>query len=267
MVALVHGLLVGRGLGDREPHLDLAPLERAPDLEPRVLEHRQHRPVLRHHDGDEALDPGGARQRRELLEQARPDSAALEVVGDGERDLGRVGLAQPRVAREGDDALLARVAERPEQRADVGPVRLDPRLDEPAPQLREAVEAQVAAPLGEAGEELEQRVGVRGVRRAQAQGAAVPEDDVAKLGHGTHSVPIFTIGARPGIRAGAASCFGFSAARVRRRRRRRSGRARPASPARSRRGSPPASRAPPTRGARARRGSRRRPQRTGARPG
>ena len=44
-----------------------------------------------------------AGERGELLEQARADAVSLQLVGDGERDLGGARVAQPHVVRERDD--------------------------------------------------------------------------------------------------------------------------------------------------------------------
>ena len=53
--------------------------------------------------------PRGCGALGEPLEQPRADAAPLELVGDGERDLGGARVAQPRVARERDDpAVLGR---------------------------------------------------------------------------------------------------------------------------------------------------------------
>ena len=77
-----------------------------------------------HHLGDEARDAGSPARGRELLEQARADPAPLLVVGDGERHLGRARVAQPRVARDRDDALGLAVAGEPaDERAALGPSR------------------------------------------------------------------------------------------------------------------------------------------------
>ena len=93
----------------------------------------------------------------ELLQQARSDPLALEVVGDGERGLGGVRVAQPDVVADGDDALPAVVPHHPDQRALVGPVRLDERAHEPVAGEGEPVEAEEAAADGEVGEEVDER--------------------------------------------------------------------------------------------------------------
>ena len=103
--------------------------------------------VVRQHVGDEALDPDLGRPRRELLEQARTDAAALMLVGHGEGRLGELAVAQADVVGESHDSLPVLVDERPQEHASFLPVRLDQRLDETRPQLRQAVIAQVEAPL------------------------------------------------------------------------------------------------------------------------
>jgi hypothetical protein len=94
----------------------------------------------------------------------------LLLVGDDERHLGRVRIAQPRVARERDDA----VSERADERPGLDPVRVDERLDEPLVDATRAVEPEVEAAVGEAGEEGDERGAVRLRRRTQAQRAGIP---------------------------------------------------------------------------------------------
>ena len=136
------------------------PLELARDLEAGVGEDGEHRGVLGQHLGDEALDPGLGRARGELLEQARADPAALQLVGDGEGDLGRrAGRAGARSSR----ARRSRAVPRRRRRARRARAsRARERLDEPAADAAEAVEAQVEAAVGEAREER------RRARRASA---------------------------------------------------------------------------------------------------
>ncbi len=87
--------------------------------------------VLGEHLGDEAPDPGLARAGGELLEQPRADAAAVLLVGDGEGDLGGLGVAQAHVARERDDPLRAvLVGQRADERAPLDPVRVEAGLDE-----------------------------------------------------------------------------------------------------------------------------------------
>ena len=148
-----------------------------------VLEHPQHRLVRRHHLGDERLDAGAGRKLCELLEQPRADAVALELVGDREGDLRRRGVAKPHVARERHDPLLRPLAERADQRAALGPVRIEEGRDELGRQRGKAVKALVHALVGESSKEREHRLGVVGVRRPQPQRAAVAEDDVANELH------------------------------------------------------------------------------------
>jgi hypothetical protein len=84
------------------------------------------------------------------------------------------------------------VGERSDERAPLEPVRIEERLDEGRLELQCPVEAEVAAPLGEPGEELRQGLGIVGPGRAEAQRAAVAEDDVHEAA-----------GAREGIGPGA----------------------------------------------------------------
>ena len=137
--------------------------------------------------GDEALDPDLGRARRELLEQPGADAAALMLVGDGEGRLGELGVAQADVVRDGDDSLAVLVDERAQEHATLLPVRLDERLDEPRAQLREAVVAQVEAPLRQRAEEGQQGVGIVAAGRAKPQRAAVAEDDVGVLRRDHHA--------------------------------------------------------------------------------
>ena len=142
------------------------------------------------HPRDEALDAGRGGEVRELLQQASPDAAALEVVGDGERDLrsppgpagGRTSRARPRVR-------VRRRHERPDRAPRSVPVRLDDEPTERGRERRKPVEAEVAAPLRQPLEERENRSPVGLGRRAEPERAPVLEDDVEHLrfrGHGPH---------------------------------------------------------------------------------
>ena len=77
------------------------------------------------------------------------------------------------------------------------------RLDQPRPEGREAVEAQVAAPLGERAEELEQRVCVFPPGRSQPKRATVPEDDVDSISGYRHQRRVLRARSRTHVRAGA----------------------------------------------------------------
>src|SRR5581483_11616970 len=177
---LVDGLAVRARRRDLEPHLDRPAVEPARDAEARVLEDAEHGAVVRHHLGDERLDAEAGRDAGELFEQPRAGAVALELVRDREGDLGRGRIAKPRVARERDRALLVTLAERAEQRAALLPVGGEERVDERLRERREAVEAQVDAPLGQTAEEREQEPGVVRAGSSQAERAAVAKDDVPR---------------------------------------------------------------------------------------
>ena len=167
MVALLDARPERAGRGDREAELDLAALTLAQELESGVREDRQGRCVRRHHLGDEPGDAGLARPAGELLEQAGADPAALLGVVDGERHLGRVALADSRVAPDRDDALVTVAVREPAgERAALRPVRIEQRLDEPRLDPPVPVEAQVPALVGQTLEEREQGV----ARRATSGG-------------------------------------------------------------------------------------------------
>ena len=137
MVAFGHVLAVRVGGCDREPDLELAAFAGARDREACVAEDAEHGVVLVQHLGHELLDLGLGGPGRELLEQSRADPSPLELVTDGERDLGGARVAQPDPVRNGDDPAV----ERPEQRAALLPVRVEQRLDELRPERGKAVEA------------------------------------------------------------------------------------------------------------------------------
>ena len=141
---------------DREPHLDDAAGELALQLEAGTLEDAEHRHVLGEHLGDEALDPDLRRARGQPFEQSRPDPPPLLRVGDGEGGLGERRVAQADVVADRDDPLAALVGERAEQSTALGPVRLEQRLDELRPQVRQAVEPAVQALRRERPVEVEQ---------------------------------------------------------------------------------------------------------------
>ena len=74
--------------------MDDAGVERAVHDEAARREHLEHLVVLAEHVGLELGDAGGARDRRQVLEQQRADAAALVLVGDRERDLGACGAVR-----------------------------------------------------------------------------------------------------------------------------------------------------------------------------
>ena len=157
VVALVDARLVALRRLDREPHLDDAAVERARGPEADVLEHGEHGLVLGQDLRDERLDAvrGGALGK--LLEEAGADALALEVVGDGERCLRRVRVAEADVVADRDDPFVARLAHDADQRPLLGPVGLDEGACEPVAGEGETVKAEEAAADGELGEERHER--------------------------------------------------------------------------------------------------------------
>ena len=101
------------GGSDCEPDLELAAFAGAGDREAGVAEHAEHRVVL----------------VQDLRDEARPDSAPLNVVAHGEGDLRGARVAQPEPVRDGDDAAV----ERAEQRTPLLPVGRNDGLDELRP--------------------------------------------------------------------------------------------------------------------------------------
>ena len=188
VVAKVHCLEVALVEPDREVDPDLPAVVAAGDLEPRVLEDPQHRPVLGQHLGDEALDPDLARLVRDLLEQPCGDPVRLAVVGHDERD-----LRQPRVA----EADEARQADHPgalvgadgggEEHALARPVRVEEARDHRIVDAPGGVEPQTHARRRELRQEPPHGVGVVVGRRAQAERAPASQDDVVNaLPGGAH---------------------------------------------------------------------------------
>jgi hypothetical protein len=99
-------------------------------------------------------------------------------------------IAQTDVVPDRDDPFSALVRESAQQRTALDPVRIQQRLDELWPQIREAVEATVQALARKRPVEVEQRLAVRGRRRPQAKRPAVAENHVDGVGggggHGLH---------------------------------------------------------------------------------
>src|SRR5918999_1128128 len=176
--AEVDPIEVARGRLDGQRHLGDPALVLPRQLEARLLEHAQHRPVAGQHFGEEAAYAGFARLLGELLQQTRADPLALELVGDRERHLGASGIAQPEVVAERDDPLVALGSDRARERPALEPVRVERGLDQLRPDVNMAVEARVPALVRELREEREQPVRVVAPRRPQPHRRAVPQNDV-----------------------------------------------------------------------------------------
>ena len=125
-------------------------------------------------------NPGSRRVRREALEQPRPDPAAVQIVGDGERDLGARRIAQADVGRERDRPKRP-IRDRRAPRA-ASPATCQSVSSAPSTVLRSIsrrpVEAQVAAVRREGFEEGDQRGFVAGGAATRAAGRAVTQHDV-----------------------------------------------------------------------------------------
>ena len=206
VVAAVDALEVAGGRLDRHRDLGDAALVLALDREARALEDAQHRAVVGQHLREEAADPQLARLLRELLEQPRADALALQLVGHREGDLGAGRIAQPHVAAQRDDPLARRVGDRARQGAALEPVGIEHRLHQPRRRLGEAVEAQIAALVGEVLEERDHARLVALRRRAQAHRGAVAQDDIALPG--PHRANTVTHG--PGLRETTDRCSAAS---------------------------------------------------------
>src|SRR6266545_5213563 len=110
MVAKIYALDVRGRRRDRERDLDDPLGPRTIDLEAGVRKDGQHRGVARQDLRDEALDPSRAGAGSELLEEARPETVALQLVRHRECNLRGSRVAESRPAGERDDALLLRLA-------------------------------------------------------------------------------------------------------------------------------------------------------------
>ena len=132
------GVVGRRCNGKRQLHL--AAREKPRNLEAGAFEDVDHRRVVRHDRGDEALDPLAGRPCRELLEKPRADAASLVVVGDREGHLRAQRIPKAHVVRESDDPALPASITEP-ARAPVDPVRIENGVDKPLVDGREAVEA------------------------------------------------------------------------------------------------------------------------------
>ncbi len=160
---------------DRETHADGAFLEFAVRFPPRVGEHVEHPRVVRQRVRAERRDPVRPRNDREVLEQQRPEAAALLVVLHAERDLGLVvtgavvaGDGDDIVAELGDQGHVRVVVDRGEP-LEVGRRRRGHRREEPQ------VQRFVAEPFVEP----EEATLVVRTDRADAHRAAVRQHDIA----------------------------------------------------------------------------------------
>ena len=120
MVALVDAGAIPLRRRDREADLEFAPLQLPCHLETGGIEHAEHGAILRHHLGDEALDPDLAGPPRELLQQPSADTAALVLVRDREGGFCCALVAEAHVLGDRDDA----VAELTDEDAALTPVGL-----------------------------------------------------------------------------------------------------------------------------------------------
>jgi len=93
------------GHADPEAHVNDPRLRVAVELEARVREHAQHRPIAGQRVGGEASHSALARELGELLEEQGPESAALILVRDDERDLRGDRRGAAVIAGERDHAL------------------------------------------------------------------------------------------------------------------------------------------------------------------
>ena len=181
VVALLDALREALRRRDRELDLDDAVGQLALELEACALEDAEHRPVVGQDLGDEALDPDRCCPGGQALQQPSADPSPMLRVGDGERRLGQRRIAEAHVVSDRDDALAVLVGERPEQRAALGPVRLEQRLDQLRPQVRQPVEAAMQALGRESAVEVEERRRVVPLRRAQPKRPAVAQDHVDRV--------------------------------------------------------------------------------------
>ena len=133
------GVVGRRGNGKRQLHL--AAREKPRNLEAGAFEDVDHRRVVRHDLGDEALDPLAGRPSRELLEKPRADAASLVVVGDREGHLRAQRIPKAHVVRESDDPAFTGLDHRASESSPVDPVRIENGVDEPLVDGRAAVEA------------------------------------------------------------------------------------------------------------------------------
>ena len=158
-----------------ERHVKDPFVESLGERKPRLQEDVHHRQVVAENVGVERLHAALPRQFREPLEHARPESVPLQGIGNRERHFGPLGPHRVAVVA-GDSAQPPR----PLGDDDHVPGIVDGRdpggLGEI--EVRNRHEAVVQAALRESTEQAEHRDGVVGSDRAEAEGRAVPEDDV-----------------------------------------------------------------------------------------
>ena len=170
---LVQLQLVPRRLAERQLHVDDAARALTPNLEAGIEKDVEHAAVVAKDRRREHLDAVGARQRRELVEQARADAASLQRVGDEKRGLG-LRRRRAHVAPDRDHALTDLRQQYP----------LLPRIH--AHQARRVFgvgargmeEPEVEALARKASVERPQRRQVVGLRGSQPHRAAVLQDDI-----------------------------------------------------------------------------------------
>jgi hypothetical protein len=156
VVPCLDAVAVGARRGDRESELDLSALDIVEELEAGVGEHGQSARVRGEDGGDESGDPVGASGVGELLEEPRADPAPLLAVGDGKGHLGGIRAGKPRVARHGDDAIVAGHVQPGRESATLDPVGIEQAVGEAPVDGSKAVEAQEAALVRQGREEGEQ---------------------------------------------------------------------------------------------------------------
>ena len=99
----------------RQLHLQRRVIEPRPDVESRIPEDVDHRPVLGHRRRLKALEAVGRREGRQLLQQQRRDASAVQVIVDGKRGLGDE-VGDPEIRGRGDDPFVVAGAAAGDQR-------------------------------------------------------------------------------------------------------------------------------------------------------
>ena len=82
-----------------------ARIERSPSLETSMREYVEHLPILAQHIGFEFLDAVRIRNPTQMLQQNRPDTAALELVQNRKRNLSMLRIGAAYVPAHTDDPL------------------------------------------------------------------------------------------------------------------------------------------------------------------